>query len=146
MCICLSAGCPELLQIAQKLTDMARVVSSALIGKLSEDPVSVLGKVQSCVTYWHIYVCFEYHWVLRFLLSEINLLSVGSIGLSSQPEKDKYSHSKNAVGQQYQWRCLTSSNVWFFILFYNLVTRWQPLSWIRIQQPCFVPCLYTIMW
>lgn len=30
----------------------------------AEGPVSVLCKVQSCVTYWHTRVCLEYHWVL----------------------------------------------------------------------------------
>lgn len=30
----------------------------------AEGPVSVLCKVQSCVTYWHTHVCFEYHWIL----------------------------------------------------------------------------------
>lgn len=36
----------------------------------AEGPVSVLCKVQSCVTYWHTHVCLEYHWVLCHALKE----------------------------------------------------------------------------
>ncbi len=121
---CLSASWPWLLgpklfQMGQRLTDMVRVVSRGLIGKLKA-PVSVLCKVQSCVTYWHTHVCLEYHWVLCHVLKKTNLLSAKKLSpclvLCSQPELDEYSRGENTSGMQHQQRCLVSCIYWFFVI------------------------------
>lgn len=108
----------------------------------AEDPVSVLHKVQSCVTYWHTHVCLEYHWVLCGVLKKTNLLSMKKnspcLVLCSQPELDEYSHGKNTSGMQHQQRCLASCIHWFFLIvvcffIQSPEPRWQPSSRLRMQ-------------
>lgn len=91
----------------------------------AEDPVSVLCKVQSCVTYWHTHVCFEYHWVLRLLSvkkkkkenTHNKKKTSPCLVLCSQPELDEYSRGGNTSGMQHQLRCLASCIYWFFVAF-----------------------------
>lgn len=88
----------------------------------AEDPVSVLCKVQSCVTYWHLCLL----WVpLGPLLSvekhthtrkrKKKKLSPCLV-LCSQPELDEYSHGENTSGMQHQQRCLASCIYWFLLI------------------------------
>lgn len=62
---------PSCCRRVQRLTDLVKAVSGGLDWE-AEDPVSVLCKVQSCVTYWHARVCLEYHRVLCGVLEKIN--------------------------------------------------------------------------
>ena len=91
----------------------------------ADGPVSVLCKVQSCVTHWHTHVCLEYHWVFCHVLEkspENNKPAVcekklsSCLVLCSQPELDEYSHGENTSGMQHQQRCLASCIYWFFVI------------------------------
>lgn len=88
----------------------------------AEGPLSVLCKVQSCVTYWHILVCLEDHWVLCRVLQQINLRSMGKKWrrkkttspcpvFCSHPGLDEYTPGANASGMQHQQRCLSSRRI-----------------------------------
>ena len=84
----------------------------------ADGPVSVLCKVQSCVTYWHTLVCLEYHWVLGCEKNKPDCLKKLSpcLVLCSPPELDKFSHGENTSGMQHQQRCLASCIYWFFVI------------------------------
>lgn len=114
----------------------------------AEGPVSVLCKVQSCVTYWHTHVCLEYHWVLCRGL-EKNKPAVCEeekkkklspcLVLCSQPELDEYSHGENTSGMQHQQRCLASCIYWVFVIvasffFFYLVTGTNMTAFIYAQD------------
>lgn len=62
---------PSCCRRVQRLTDLVRGVSGGLDWE-TEDPVSVLCKVQSCVTHWHTRVCLEYRRVLCGVPEKIN--------------------------------------------------------------------------
>lgn len=87
----------------------------------AEDPVSVLCKVQSCVTYWHLCLLWvplgpllsvEKHTHTKKKKKKLSPCLV----LCSQPELDEYSHGENTSGMQHQQRCLASCIYWFLLI------------------------------
>lgn len=117
----------------------------------ADGPVSVLCKVQSCVTYWHTLVCLEYHWVLGCEKNKPDCLKKLSpcLVLCSPPELDK--HKRNAASTE------VSCFLYLLIicdcsLFFYLATESHRNLDDSLHldsgftRPCFVPCPYTVMW
>lgn len=136
--------------MGQRLTELVRVVSGGLIGKLKA-PVSILCKVQSCVTYWHTHVCLKYHGVLCCVLKKTTkkkrLQSVKKTLTMSSPLFSTWARWIQSCWK-YKWDAASTEVSCFlyllilcdcslFFLFYFLFSRrkpgWQPSSRLRIQ-------------
>lgn len=113
---------PELLQTGQRLTELVRVFSGGLIGKLKAPWASSV----KCSPVSHTDT-------LVFALSTIGSSAVSwkkkkkkpcslwkkfspCLVLCSQPELDEYSHAENTSGMQHQQSCLASCIYWFSVI------------------------------